>query len=586
MDVAYPVPGQYAGNITTPFVGAYPSHDGVDFGVGDGNTTVPCMAAADGTVQWVKTWFTSYGHQIQIDHGRGVSTRYCHLAAGSFRVKPGDRVSAGQRIATVGSTGNSSGEHLHFMVLRSGQVVNPLAWLQNAGATRAKAPVPGADTPEDTPREPLPKLPDAKPGTGRSRLGLGDDTFTLNGKPVDADLADVVTEATLNLSVGQVAELQIKALSPNAAKRAATLKGATLGWDSARWDISAVSANAATASVDLFARSRLARRLRRHYRVVGEHKVQPDQWITRVVQGAGGHAIVQRATQRAAIPEDKRQSLWDAIAGLCSDMNWDWVEYGGTVIAGRPSWAAAGGPGLPTWPVTWHEDPASDALDATLSLTDDSPRSAGSGDLALPWPVARRIRVWHRVRLAGFGAWDGMWLVDAISISNDGTSPATVTVRQPRASADDPPRESSSTTGTSVDDVRSLLPSGYRLWRSPAAAVAAAQRDIGRGGTSRRCLEFVGTWYGGMSRGMQLAIDVWRQAPDRMKHPRDTSAPLGALVCWGTGLGAAGHIALSIGGGRMITTGVNGGRVAQMRIADYSPSNYLGWMPPYFAVNA
>ena len=147
MDIVYPVPKAYTGRITKGFGGPYPAHDGIDFGVGAGNSTVPCIAAASGTVTESLDAFTSYGCRITIDHGRGVRTRYCHLKAGSRLVKVGDRVEVGQRIGTVGSTGNSPvGEHLHFMVYRGGSVVDPRAWPLDEGWESWRPP-PGWDEP-------------------------------------------------------------------------------------------------------------------------------------------------------------------------------------------------------------------------------------------------------------------------------------------------------------------------------------------------------------------------------------------------------------------------------------------------------
>ena len=71
----------------------------------------------------------SYGNQIDIDHGDGVLTRYAH--ASLLLVKQGDIVKQGQKIAEVGSTGRSTGAHLHFEVRISGESKDPLAFLQN-----------------------------------------------------------------------------------------------------------------------------------------------------------------------------------------------------------------------------------------------------------------------------------------------------------------------------------------------------------------------------------------------------------------------------------------------------------------------
>ena len=71
-----------------------------------------------------------YGLAVEINHGTGVSTRYAH--ASGVLVKVGDRVQKGQDIALVGTTGRSTGPHLHFEVLRDGHAVDPQSYLRAA----------------------------------------------------------------------------------------------------------------------------------------------------------------------------------------------------------------------------------------------------------------------------------------------------------------------------------------------------------------------------------------------------------------------------------------------------------------------
>lgn len=83
------------------------------------------LAAAAGTVSRVaNTGSTSYGRWVEIDHGAGYRTRYAHLNSQSVRV--GQRVSGGQLIGTVGSTGGSSGPHLHYELIRNGVTIRPV----------------------------------------------------------------------------------------------------------------------------------------------------------------------------------------------------------------------------------------------------------------------------------------------------------------------------------------------------------------------------------------------------------------------------------------------------------------------------
>src|SRR6185436_15976952 len=84
-------------------------------------------ATADGTVRFAG-WSHGYGQLVLVDHGYGVSTAYGHTA--KALVKAGDRVSRGQVIAYMGTTGRSTGAHLHYEVWRHGKPVNPMIFLK------------------------------------------------------------------------------------------------------------------------------------------------------------------------------------------------------------------------------------------------------------------------------------------------------------------------------------------------------------------------------------------------------------------------------------------------------------------------
>src|SRR3989338_3545 len=100
-------------------------HGGLDI---DGTTASPIFAAEDGVVETAQAgWNGGYGTVIVIDHGRGVKTRYGHLSR--LFVKRGDRVERGQTVGMVGSTGRSTGSHVHFEVLINGVRKNPLSYL-------------------------------------------------------------------------------------------------------------------------------------------------------------------------------------------------------------------------------------------------------------------------------------------------------------------------------------------------------------------------------------------------------------------------------------------------------------------------
>lgn len=125
----WPVPGYY-NKISSPF--GYRNrgfHSGVDI-AGPGINGKVIVAAKDGVVESASSGGGGLGHRIVINHGGGIKTRYGHCLSGSISVKAGQRVSAGQAIARVGSTGNSTGPHLHFEVLINGAAVNPLPYIR------------------------------------------------------------------------------------------------------------------------------------------------------------------------------------------------------------------------------------------------------------------------------------------------------------------------------------------------------------------------------------------------------------------------------------------------------------------------
>ena len=121
------------GNRIHPITGENKFHNGVDIAVGYGE---PVTAAAKGTVVKVELPVpgqdhgaedTVYGNHLIIDHGIGTETLYAHCR--DVVVKPGQEVKAGQLVAYVGSTGSSTGAHLHFGVRRNGEWVDPAIYL-------------------------------------------------------------------------------------------------------------------------------------------------------------------------------------------------------------------------------------------------------------------------------------------------------------------------------------------------------------------------------------------------------------------------------------------------------------------------
>ncbi len=126
--MSWPLPGYY--NITSdykmrvnPVTGVYGQHTGIDIAAPKGTKI---RAAAGGTVVSAG-WNNAYGWRVVISHGDGIQTLYAHMTA--FNVSEGDKVSAGDVIGYVGSTGNSTGNHLHFSVLVNGSYVSPWGYV-------------------------------------------------------------------------------------------------------------------------------------------------------------------------------------------------------------------------------------------------------------------------------------------------------------------------------------------------------------------------------------------------------------------------------------------------------------------------
>lgn len=114
----------YFGNRVNPVTGKPDFHTGTDIAMPEGT---PILAAADGTVEIANgtdSWGDSYGYYVKLDHGSGFETLYAHCS--SICVTAGQEVSQGEVIGYVGTTGNSTGNHLHFEVRKNGQRVDAL----------------------------------------------------------------------------------------------------------------------------------------------------------------------------------------------------------------------------------------------------------------------------------------------------------------------------------------------------------------------------------------------------------------------------------------------------------------------------
>jgi len=106
--------------------GGYAFHNGIDI---EGKHGTPIMAAADGVIDY-SGWYYNYGRTVRVIHNDQLATTYSHMSTFSALAKPGTRVRRGDVIGYVGSTGRSTGPHLHFCVLIDGQFVDPTPYVQ------------------------------------------------------------------------------------------------------------------------------------------------------------------------------------------------------------------------------------------------------------------------------------------------------------------------------------------------------------------------------------------------------------------------------------------------------------------------
>lgn len=130
-----------------PFNGRAAMHSGLDF---RGPTGSPIVAAAAGTVSFVGRK-SGYGKVVEIDHGAGMVTRYAHMSR--FNTQVGQPVNPGDLIGAIGSTGRSTGPHLHFEVRINGRAVNPRPFLETAPHVLEQVRAEFAPNPNDSGNE-------------------------------------------------------------------------------------------------------------------------------------------------------------------------------------------------------------------------------------------------------------------------------------------------------------------------------------------------------------------------------------------------------------------------------------------------
>ncbi|WP_265571731.1 M23 family metallopeptidase [Sphingomicrobium nitratireducens] len=114
------------GTRNDPFKGRRARHGGLDLA---GPIGTPIYATADGVVLRAGWNSGGYGNLVEIDHGRGIVTRYAHMS--NIAVKAGDRIARGTQVGKMGSTGRSTGSHLHYEVRIDGKAVNPIPFMKS-----------------------------------------------------------------------------------------------------------------------------------------------------------------------------------------------------------------------------------------------------------------------------------------------------------------------------------------------------------------------------------------------------------------------------------------------------------------------
>jgi len=116
----------YFGRRKDPFTGKQAMHRGIDVA---GKEGAKIIATANGVVTWAEER-SGYGNLIEIEHGNGLITRYGHCQ--SIDVEVGQQIQQGESLGTIGSTGRSTGPHIHYEVIKNGIKINPMKYVQRS----------------------------------------------------------------------------------------------------------------------------------------------------------------------------------------------------------------------------------------------------------------------------------------------------------------------------------------------------------------------------------------------------------------------------------------------------------------------
>jgi hypothetical protein len=250
-----------------------------------------------------------------------------------------------------------------------------------------------------------------------------------------ADLSDVVSAITVDYGTDQVAELNVVIVDPGhkVTKSPIADVGSVIIFDGDRWQVGSIEAALTEwgSQVTIRCRDPLAKKLRATYRTSAEKKVAPSTWVSQRVRTAGGRALIQQSSSRGTISQSKSQSVLDVIGDLASELDWSWTSHGDHFFFASRHYAWSGQLGQSAWTVTWKTDPASDALNATWTDSDDNTVNRREMELEVTYDAGYRMRPWQRINSTIPGA-SGYWLIESVSITHDGTTPVTVNATRPK----------------------------------------------------------------------------------------------------------------------------------------------------------
>ena len=425
--------------------------------------------------------------------------------------------------------------------------------------------------------------------------------WLINGKRM-ALPDDVLGDITYSFGLGQVAELGINLTDTKGVMTRSPLAdlGTTIATTTGTWQAAGVrQANLGEDAVDwtIRARSALARELRKQ-QSKKIRNIKTVDWVTNSVKAAGGQAFCQPSGRKAKLDPGSDDTVTTVIDALASDLGWSWAEYGGKFYFMDPWWAWTQQPRyLPMWGVTWADRAETDLLSIETDIDDDDTATRGTGSLSLPYRYGRRMRPLHTVDLRGKrlgGKRQGEWLVTDVSwTDNRPELGVSVSIARPRKGI--PQARTSGGGDGGLPPIGDLgegqwIDGADKRWlnctRTPRQYVAWAVARNGTGYADRRCLQWVSEAVSGAAgRGGMYARYVWEKRPAGTPTTSSRTPPIGAIVVWdqeskGGHGGVAGHIGISLGGGKFISA--TGGMVRVDRIEGGWAQGYFGAMAPNF----